>query len=72
MQCDACFPPAAANANNPAFVAGTQTYSWTCAPGFYGTPVQRSCSQANGAWSGSPIACNACPAQNAPANAQVR
>lgn len=69
--CDACVPPAAANAANPAYTSGTSTYSWTCAPGYYGTPVSRTCSNANGAWSGSPITCTACAAPGQPTNGVV-
>jgi hypothetical protein len=68
--CDACYPPAAANAINPTFATGTATYGWTCAKGYYGAPVSRTC-QGDGSWSGGAISCAACAGSAAPANGQL-
>lgn len=58
--CTQCIPPAAPNAVNPAAQAGVAAFTWTCAAGFYGTPVTRQCSALNGAWSPGAITCYTC------------
>ena len=49
-----------ANAGSqPVFIAGTATYTFSCAAGYWGSTA-RTCNASNGAWSGSTSWCAAC------------
>lgn len=67
-----CSPPAAANAISPSVYVGQDTYQWTCASGFVGSAVWRTCNNRDGSWSGSPIVCIQCNAPSAPTDGWVR
>ena len=74
--CVQCVPPPAPNAITPQTVLGAESYTWTCAKGYWATPVTRSCLTATDAlgnpqWSLQEINCVACIAPSKPQNGWV-
>jgi len=57
--CVRCDPPVNSLANNPTWVSGRTSYTWTCRGGTYGNSVTRTCSTTTG-WGGSAIVCTRC------------
>ncbi len=71
--CQQCIPPNPSNLNALPIttINGANTYTWTCALGYYGAQLSRTCGT-TGTWSPSnQIACTACVTQTANANTAV-
>ena len=59
INCLRCTPPAGSSFGSR-YLTGSWNWQFSCALGFFGSSVSRTCDVSSGSWSGSPITCNSC------------